>query len=235
MNSSAPDPVIDHSVVVGPFQCNCHILVCPRTGEAALVDPGDEAKKILSVLGGVRLPSGMPLAVKWLFHTHGHLDHIGGTRGVIEGLALAKGVDVPRIALHEADEPLYQNLKQQGQLFGMHYDEPLAITHRLCDGEEIQVGDLKFSVLHTPGHSPGSVGLRLHEDTSLSIAETVYTGDTLFQGSVGRTDLWGANQDQMLRSIRERLLVLDGDTKICPGHGDSSTIGVEKRSNPFLR
>lgn len=101
--------------------------------------------------------------------------------------------------------------------------------------EEIRIGELKLSIIHTPGHSPGSVSMRLHEDSRLQMPETVLTGDTLFQGSVGRTDLWGADQDQMFRAIRERLLTLDGDTLVCPGHGDDSTIAIEKRENPFLK
>ena len=93
---------------------------------------------------------------------------------------------------------------------------------------------MKFSLLHTPGHSPGSVCIRLHEDRANSFSESVFSGDTLFQGSVGRTDLWGADQDQMFKNIRERILTLDDDTRVCPGHGPNTKIGIEKRSNPFL-
>ena len=96
------------------------------------------------------------------------------------------------------------------------------------------MGDIKLSILHTPGHSPGSVSIRIHEDSAAGTSELVLTGDTLFKESVGRTDLWGADQDQMFRSIRERLLTLDGDTLVCPGHGPDSRIGWEKSSNPFL-
>jgi hydroxyacylglutathione hydrolase len=222
--------LIDRTLVVGPFQCNCRLLACPRTGEAALVDPGDEAEKILKALQGSKTPAGLPLRVRYLLHTHGHLDHIGGTRTVKSSL-----VEKPQIALHRGDERLYRSLQMQGQLFGLNYEDPLPIDHFLEDGEELKVGDLKLSVIHTPGHSPGSVGLRLHEDSALGVPETVFSGDTLFAGSVGRTDLWGADGDQMFRSIRERLLTLDGDTRVCPGHGPESRIGIEKRENPFLR
>ncbi len=212
-------------LIVGPFQCNCRLIVCPETREAALIDPGDEAPRLLAELA--RDPS---LKVKYLFHTHGHLDHVGATRAVKEGLAAA----APQIALHQGDEELYRALKMQGALFGFEYEDPLAIDLYLENEQTLAVGKLKLSVIHTPGHSPGSVSLRLHEDTALGVAESIYSGDTLFQGSVGRTDLWGADQDQMFRSIRTRLLTLDGDSRVCPGHGPDSTIGVEKRTNPFL-
>lgn len=219
----------EKNIVVGPFQCNCRLLVCPKTGDAALIDPGDEPGKILKQLEGASQTLGKPLKLKWLLHTHAHLDHIGGTRGVQEGLN-----SQAQIALHKEDAPIYAALKQQGQLFGMNYDDPLPITHFLAHEEEIRVGELKFSVIHTPGHSPGSVGLRMHEDSSLEVPETLFSGDTLFQGSVGRTDLWGANGDLMFKMIRERILTLDGDTRVCPGHGPESKIQIEKKSNPFL-
>lgn len=225
--------MIDERVVVGPFQCNCRILVCPESGHAALIDPGDEPGKILARLRSLTLPNGTPIEVKWLFHTHAHLDHIGGTRGVHEGVTSqhAKG---PEIALHADDEFIYRMLAKQGEMFGIRYDEPLPITHRLQHEEEIRVGQLKFSVVHTPGHSPGSLGLRLHEDSRLGVRESYFSGDTLFQGSVGRTDLWGADGDLMFKMIRERILTLDGDTRVCPGHGPETRVGVEKKSNPFL-
>jgi hydroxyacylglutathione hydrolase len=215
---------LEKTIVVGPFQCNCRLLVCPETRKAALVDPGDEAPRILKAL------EGTDIHVQYLLHTHGHLDHVGATRSVKETL-LSK----PEIALHRGDEPLYLALKKQGALFGINYDDPLKVDHYLEDGETIEVGKLKLSVLHTPGHSPGSVCLRLHEDSALGAGESLYSGDTLFQGSVGRTDLWGANQDQMFKSIRGRILTLDDDTRVCPGHGPETRIGIEKRENPFLQ
>lgn len=188
-----------------------------------MVDPGDEPQKILKAL------EGTSIQVKYVFHTHGHLDHIGATRDICETL------NSPKIALHRGDEEIYQKLVFQGSLFGFtHYREPLPVDHYLMDAEEIRVGHLKFSVIHTPGHSPGSVCLRLHEDVALGVKETLFSGDTLFQGSVGRTDLWGADTDQMFQSIRKRILVLDDDTRVCPGHGPETRIGIEKRENPFL-
>src|SRR4051812_22512288 len=113
------------NVVVGPFQCNCRILVCPRTGEAALVDPGDEAGKILKKIQELKTPGGAAVTVKYLLHTHGHLDHIGGTRELRSALASQQ----PRISLHRGDEPLYMNLKMQGNLFGLTYEDPLPVDH----------------------------------------------------------------------------------------------------------
>lgn len=220
--------MIEQTWVVGPFQCNCRLLACPDTGEAVLVDPGDEPAKILRNLEGLTTPTGKPIVVRHLFHTHAHLDHIGATRSVKEAKPSS------RIYLHKYDEEIYLSLKMQGKLFGISYEDPLPIDSYFEDNQELKVGSLKFTVLHTPGHSPGGVSIRLHEDSKLGLRESILTGDTLFQGSVGRTDLWGANQDQMFASIRDRILVLDGDTRVCPGHGPDSSVAIEKRENPFL-
>ena len=227
-----PPALIDQTTVVGPFQCNCRLLACPETGLGCLIDPGDEPQKILNTLAGLKTSSGLPIQIKYLFHTHGHLDHIGGTRLVLE--SLPKHHEKAQIALHRDDEILYKQLKMQGELFGMKYDDPLPITHYLEDGEDFKLGTLKLSVIHTPGHSPGSVCLRLHEDSQAGSQETLFSGDTLFKESVGRTDLWGANSEQMFSSIRNRILNLDDDTRVCPGHGPETSIGHERRENPFL-
>jgi hydroxyacylglutathione hydrolase len=235
--------MLHQNFVVGPFQCNCRLLACPRTGDALLIDPGDEPQKILRGLQAARTPSGQPIRVRMLLHTHGHLDHIGASRAVKESLAASAGAlpatglqaaPPPILALHRADEPLYQQLKTQGQMFGIEYDEPLPVDRYLEHEEEIRLGDLKFTVVHTPGHSPGSVCVRLHEDSTAGSRETLFSGDTLFHRSVGRTDLWGASADQMFKSIRERILTLDGDTRVCPGHGPDTSIAEEARENPFL-
>lgn len=231
-------PYLEKNLIVGPFQCNCRILMCPETGELALIDPGDESAKILSALAtlewtGVDGTKRRP-RLKWLLHTHAHLDHVGGTRGVVEGTVSAD-VPAPMIALHRADHPIYEKLKEQGRLFGMNYEDPLPVGKFFEHEEHLELGKLKLEIIHTPGHSPGSVGIRLHEDSRLGVPETVFSGDTLFRGSVGRTDLWGADGDLMFKMIRERLLALDGDTRVCPGHGPESKIAIEKRENPFLR
>jgi glyoxylase-like metal-dependent hydrolase (beta-lactamase superfamily II) len=228
---------LEKKVVVGPFQCNCRVIVCPKTGETAVIDPGDEPAKIVHAIESFEWKSEkgeiLRPRVKWLFHTHAHLDHIGGTRGLRE--AATHGSESAKIALHRDDLEIYNNLPQQGMLFGMKYDEPHRPDHFLEHEEEIRVGSLHFTVVHTPGHSPGSLCLRLHEDSAIAVPETLYSGDTLFQGSVGRTDLWGADGEQMFRSIRERILTLDDDTRVCPGHGPETRVAVEKRENPFLR
>ncbi len=237
--------LLDQRLVVGPFQCNCRILVCPESGEGVVIDAGDESSKILRALDSLKTPTGAPVRIRYLLHTHGHLDHVGASREVIEALAPSQallssalpvsGADLkPQIALHSGDEPIYLALQQQGAMFGLQYADPLPVDHYLKDGEELKVGSMKFSVLHTPGHSPGSVCLRLEQNQALGIHETLFSGDTLFQGSVGRTDLWGADGDQMFRSIRQRILTLDGDIRVCPGHGPDTRVGVEKASNPFL-
>lgn len=227
--------MLERNVVVGPFQCNCRILVCPETGRAGIIDAGDDAERILTSVNQIEAELGKPIRVDWLLHTHGHLDHVGATRTVKRGLVQHRpGAEAARIALHPGDEELYLALLEQGRMFGLTYETPDPLDHRLADEEEIRIGNLRLSVLHTPGHSPGSVCLRLHDDTKLQAPETLYSGDTLFYRSVGRTDLWGADGEAMFRNIRMRILTLDGDTRVCPGHGPETRIGDEKRENPFL-
>lgn len=218
--------------VVGPFQCNCYALVCERSGKVALIDPGDEFDKIQTLLKKISeklAKSGLKLSLTHLIQTHGHLDHVGATREVKEVHPESK------ICLHEKDEPLYRSLKKQGALFGFtHYKEPLELDCKLQHEELIQVGEMRLQVLHSPGHSPGSVGLRLFEDSAIGTRETLWSGDTLFNGSVGRTDLWEGDQTQMFRSIRERYFSLDGETQVLPGHGPGTSIKYEIDNNPFV-
>ncbi|MBI4924613.1 MAG: MBL fold metallo-hydrolase [Bdellovibrio sp.] len=214
-------------IVVGPFQCNCKILACPKTGEAVIIDPGDESKEILKYLKNLKTPFGQDLKVKYLFHTHAHLDHIAATRDVRENQVSSK------IALHKNDEVLYQQLKMQGGFFGLNLSDPLPVEHYFVDEEVISVGSLKFSIIHTPGHSPGSVSIRLHENSESNVKEMLFSGDTLFQGSIGRTDLWGGDFDVLIKSIRQRIFSLDDDIPVCPGHGPNTLVGIEKRENPF--
>ncbi len=225
---------IQKTLPVGAFQCNCQILVCPETFETVLVDPGDEADQILKSLTQLEADFKIKLKVKALFHTHAHFDHIGGSRGVKQGL-LQNGLGVvPEIYLHREDLFIYQMLKPAGQRFGFSYEDPLPVDQFFEDEQLLKFGSLRFKVIHTPGHSPGGVCFNLHEDHAAGIPEIVFTGDTLFKQSIGRTDLWGANSDQLFASIRNRLLTLDGDTVAWPGHGPMTRIGEEKRSNPFL-
>ena len=204
------------SFPVGPLQCNCSIIGCPETGEAAVIDPGGDVELILAFC------KKNNLTVKYLLHTHAHFDHILGSRAMRE----ATGA---QICLHKKDEPLYQNLGMQCQRFGFAYDEPLPIDHYLNDDEEIAIGKSKATALFTPGHTPGSTCFQLTHSESV-----LFAGDTLFQGSIGRTDLWGGSFEDIIKSIKAKLLILDDSTRVVTGHGPDTSIWSEKRQNPYL-
>lgn len=231
---------IQKTLPVGQLMCNCQILICPITREAVLIDPGAEPKKIEAAIEKIETELQAKIKVKALFHTHAHFDHIGATREVKEyfqkraSSGSAEDSPIPQIFLHKADEEMYHFLKKQAEMFGFEASEPLPIDQYFEDGQKLKVGTMKFSIIHTPGHSPGGVCMHLHEDSATAIPETVFTGDTLFQHSIGRSDLWGGDEYTLLKSIRNRLMTLDGDIIAWPGHGDSTTIGEEKHSNPFL-
>ncbi len=208
--------LIQKTAVVGPLQCNCVLLACPETLEAVLIDPGDEPQKILKMV------ESTGVKVKYLLHTHAHFDHIGATKAVHAALGA-----VP--CLHKGDDEIYRVLPMQGRMFGFEFGDAPPIEKFFEDEEELVFGTRRLKVLHTPGHSPGSVCFHLQGGE-----ERVFSGDTLFQQSIGRADLWGGDARQLITSIKQRLLVLDGDTQVFPGHGRSTTVGVERRSNPFL-
>lgn len=210
-----------HTLIVGPFQCNCSIVVCEKTKEAIVIDAGDEFARIKAEC------EKQGVKVKYSVATHAHLDHIGAVG------ELKQWSPTTKIALHKGDEWIYQNLPMQGQLFGFEYDAPPPVDHFMEHEETLSFGEHKFKVIHTPGHSPG--GVCLHFDAgALDKTPVVFSGDTLFQMSVGRTDLWGGDHRQMIASIKERLLTLDEETVVHPGHGPRTTIAVEARENPFL-
>ena len=144
------------------------------------------------------------------------------------------GIKAPQIFLHKADEFIYSMLPKQAARFGFQLKEPLPVDQYFEDDQRLAVGRLRFTILHTPGHSPGGVCFRLHEDSELGIKETVFTGDTLFKEDIGRADLWGGDEEVLIRSIRTRLFSLDDDTCAWPGHGPMTSIGHEKRHNPYL-
>ncbi len=225
--------MIQKTLPVGRLQCNCQILVCPQTYQAVLVDPGDESPRIISAIESIEQKLEHKIEVKALLHTHAHFDHISGSRGVVEHFKNA-GITAPSIYLHRADEFMYQMLPKQAAMFGFESDEPLPVDRFIRDEEILKFGELKFSVLHTPGHSPGGVCFRLHENSASQVPEMVFTGDTLFRRGVGRSDLWGGESQTLIKSIRERLFTLDDDTCAWPGHGSSTLIGEEKRENPYL-
>ncbi len=217
---------------VGPFLCNCHILVSGETGEAIVVDPGDEYGVIAENLKKISAKIGKPVSVTKLFHTHAHLDHINATRELKDDAAI---IGLKKVCLHKGDHQIYQILPQQRALFGFPAgDAAPPVEHWLEDGEEFKLGSIKLSVVHTPGHSPGGVCLKIDSDEAAEVPPQVLTGDTLFRESIGRTDLWEGDMDLLLGSIRKRLFTLDQETLVHPGHGPSSSIRHERKNNPFL-
>jgi len=207
------------TVVVGSFQCNCTIIACEKTKEAVIIDPGDEPDKILELI------KHYDLKVKYLLHTHAHLDHIMGTRKV-------KEVTSADILLHKADNDIYENLIMQASMFGFDVKAPLKVDKFLEDGELITAGDsINTKVIHTPGHSPGSICFHFGGEEK----PLLFSGDTLFARSIGRTDLWGGSHPQLLKSIEERIFSLEEGTVVCPGHGPQTTVWEEKKKNPFFR
>jgi glyoxylase-like metal-dependent hydrolase (beta-lactamase superfamily II) len=202
---------------VGPLQCNCAIVADPATREAVVVDPGDEPDRILEALAGAGLRAVA------LIHTHAHFDHIGCS-------ALLKRITGAPILLHAGDRPLYQNLASQGQTFGLTLDAPGIIDRTLVGGDRVACGKGELEVIHTPGHTPGSLCFRM----ACENGDLLFSGDTLFRRSIGRTDLWGGSTPQILESIRQQLLTLPGGLRVIPGHGDETTIADEGRRNPFV-
>jgi hydroxyacylglutathione hydrolase len=200
---------------VGPLQCNCSIVVDESSREAVVIDPGDEPERILDALSaaGVR-----PVA---LLHTHAHLDHITGTGQVAEETGAP-------IRLHPADRQLYEALPEQAALFGLSARKPRPLDAPLSDGEVIRFGRSSLRAIHTPGHTPGSMCFVLEGDEPL-----LFSGDTLFRRSIGRTDLRGGDTEQILASIREKLFALPGGTPVVCGHGPGTTVDEERRLNPF--
>ncbi len=202
---------------VGPLQCNCSIIADAESGQAAVVDPGGDPGNIIKAV------ERHGLTVKYLLHTHAHFDHILGAKAVKEATGAS-------ICLHKEDQWLYDNLDKQLSLFGFKADEPLPVDRYLEDEETVDLGTLRTRVIHTPGHTPGSLCFQTqNKDAVLLLA-----GDTLFAGSIGRTDLWGGSFEAIIKSIRQRLLTLDDGTRVIPGHGPETDIWSEKRSNPFL-
>ncbi len=210
--------VIVVSFPVGLLQCNCVVLGDPVTKEAIVVDPGGDEDKVRAVLGehGLRCRA--------ILNTHTHIDHVGANHALKE----ATGAQV---MLHEADLPLYDSLPAQALMLGGFLPAPprAKVDEYVHQGDRVSAGAVALEVLHTPGHTPGSVCFQLPGEAPLLLS-----GDTLFAGSIGRTDLWGGDYDQEIASIRKRILALDDRTRVIPGHGPATTIGRERRHNPFL-
>ncbi|MDD5434024.1 MAG: MBL fold metallo-hydrolase [Nitrospira sp.] len=203
------------TVSAGFFQTNVYILGDKITKDAVIIDPGHDAELILSLL----MKNGLNL--KYILITHGHIDHVR----TLKKLKDASGAGV---VMHKEDMFLYENLQRQASLFFMDTPAVTDIDILLDENEcEVMLGDIKCTVIHTPGHSPGSV--------SYYIPDMLFTGDTLFRDGIGRTDLWGGSYEQIGDSIRGLLLNLDDAIKVYPGHGPETTIGREKRENPFIK
>jgi hydroxyacylglutathione hydrolase len=214
---------IQITIPVGMLQCNCSIIGDSVTREALVIDPGDEVGRILDLLGRHKL------TVKAIVSTHAHIDHVGG----LSKLHQYTGAPV---MMHRDDIPLYQRMDVQAAFLGVAPPEVGEIDEMLKEGDVLRWGSLAARVMHTPGHSPGSVSLYLPPDAGriAAAAPQLFAGDTLFAGSIGRTDLWGGSMGQILESLRGKLLQLPDDTVVHPGHGPWTTIGEERESNPFL-
>lgn len=236
-----PAKLIHEVIPVGLLLCNCSILGDPETREAIVVDPGDDVDRILEILRHHRLK------VLAIVSTHTHIDHVGG-------LAQLHRLTGAPVLFHEADLPLYHSLDMQARWLGIPTPETMRIQDFVKEGDTLRWGRFGAQILHTPGHSPGSISLVVQPTAAQtqSVARSIHAsatppsaddsraalllaGDTLFHGSIGRTDLPGGSYPQILSSIREKLLVLPDEMIVFPGHGDTTTIGQERDENPFLR
>jgi hydroxyacylglutathione hydrolase len=200
-------------LIVGPLQVNCFILADEKTKEAVVIDPGDDAADILRIIRDKNFK------IRYIVNTHGHFDHIGANRAIKE----TTGAE---LLIHEGDAPVLASADRHSKSFGMGPVSSPPADRYVKHGDMITAGEISLKVLHTPGHSPGGICL-LGEGM-------VFTGDALFAGSIGRTDLPGGNLTTLLDSIRTNLMNLPDDTKVFSGHGPASTIGDERRENPFL-
>lgn len=210
--------IVEH-FSVAPLGCNCVILGDEERGSAIVVDPGGEAPRILGRL------AELGLRCEGIVHTHTHFDHIGGTKEVQEATSASN-------MIHEDDLFLYQGVQMQLDGFRAPFQAPevAEIDRFLAEGDTVQAGELELNVLHTPGHSPGSICLTMEGDRPIVVA-----GDTLFARSIGRSDLWGGNASQIIDSIQRKLFSLPDETLVIAGHGPTTTIGEERKMNPFVR
>jgi glyoxylase-like metal-dependent hydrolase (beta-lactamase superfamily II) len=206
---------------VPPFEKNGFVLGCEQTHDAVIIDPGDEVQTLLDIVRSRRLN------IKYILLTHGHVDHVSG-------VALAKReLGVP-VYMHRGDLPLYENAVALGEFFGLTIERPPPVDVFYDDGNEsLAFGKFQIQVHHTPGHCPGGVCLQI--GPAGAAGRQLFVGDTLFAGSIGRTDLPGGDYATLMRSIRNVLFAFGDDAEVYPGHGPKTTIGHERATNPFLK
>lgn len=203
------------SLVTGELQVNCYLVGCKASGQALVIDPGGKAQRILEIL------AEQDLTLKMVVNTHGHFDHVGGNRALVEETGA-------ELLIHADDLPILRGASDHALQFGCKAIEASPEPTRLLNhGDRIELGELQFQVIHVPGHSPGGICL-LGEGR-------LFAGDNLFAGSIGRTDLPSGDQGALMQALRDRVLILPDEIAVCPGHGPETTIGRERRTNPFLR
>ena len=230
MNAATPNfdasggKLIHEVLPVGWLQCNCSIIGDPATREAIVLDPGDEVDRITALLNRHKL------RVKAIVSTHAHIDHVGGLRKLHD-------LTGAPVMMHPDDLPLYQAMDTQAAWIGMRPPELTEVHQLLKEGDAVRWGAFEAHVMHTPGHTPGSLCLFVPRDAGKVALPSphLFAGDTLFAGSIGRTDLWGGSFEEIMRSLRGKLLTLPDETLVYPGHGPATTIGRERASNPFLQ
>lgn len=208
------DNIIFKTLAVGPLAVNCYIIGSKKDNSAIVIDAGGNHEDILNLL------KKHNLTLQFIMNTHAHFDHVGGVR-FLQDLTGAK------FLLHQGDVPLLGYLNDQADFFSLPAIPAPRVDRTLFDNEEITIGNEVIRIIHTPGHSPGSV--------CFLIDNAVFVGDTLFAGSIGRTDLYGGSYTKIINSIKTRLFTLDDHVVVYPGHGDFSTIGEEKEHNPFFQ
>lgn len=210
--------MIVKTLMVGPLQTGCYLALDGKDGPGAIIDPGGDAERILD--------AAQDIEIRYVINTHGHFDHIAANAEVMRVLSERQQIP-PELVTHEKALPL---LAADGgaAIFGFHVPPSPQPDRLIDDGDELILGASRMSVMHTPGHSPGSISLYCASEG------LVFVGDVLFQRGVGRTDLPGGSWMTLMESIRDKLLVLPDDTVVYPGHGPSTTIGAERRGNPFL-
>jgi len=205
--------LIIKELVVGPLMANCFICGCSKTKEAVVIDPGGDANTILLSLADSKLKA------KYIINTHGHFDHVSANGKMKD----ATGAD---ILIHPLDAPMLEKLSSNAAFFGVSVENSPPCDQTLEEGDTVSFGDITLKVIHTPGHTPGGI--------SLYTNGVVFVGDTLFAGSIGRTDFPGGDFNTLISSIKTKLFKMEDDIRVFSGHGPETSIGTEKRHNPFV-